>query len=83
MTSWGALRRAAVAAPPSPEEPATPVPATVEMVPEVSTLRTLSLPKSATKRLPPESSSSPLGVRSWAEVAGPPSPVSPAAPVPA
>src|SRR5205823_9271479 len=47
------------------------------------TTRTRSLLVSATNRLPPASTLVPSGLRSWAAVAGPPSPLSPAVPLPA
>ena len=63
-----------MAGPPSPN-PSVPVPATVLMLPEVSTLRMRLLPSSAMKKmLPEESTATPLGKFNWALVAGPPSP---------
>jgi hypothetical protein len=63
-----------VAAPPSPENPAAPVPATVEIVPPVVTLRTRLLLLSAMYRLPLLSNARPHGRFSFAYVAAPPSP---------
>ncbi len=81
--SMGLSSLAAVAGPPSPEYPNLPVPATVVMTPEVSTLRILWLSRSAMKRLPEESTATPEGRESSADVAAPPSPEYPARPVPA
>ena len=61
----------------------TPVPATVEMMPPGVTLRILWFPESAMNRLSAESNASRTGALSRAAVAGPPSPVLPAVPVPA
>ena len=51
----------AVAGPSSPSKPAAPVPATVEIVPEGSTLRMLWFKVSAMNRLPAESKAHALG----------------------
>ena len=79
----GELSSAEVAAPPSPPKPATPVPATVVMIPSGPIRRTRWAPKSATKRLPSESTRTSIGRSSWAAAAWPPSPADPATPVPA
>ena len=72
-----------MAGPPSPLNPATPVPATVVIIPVVaSTLRILLFPWSAMKRLPAPSSASPNGRAKSAASAGPPSPPKPPSPVP-
>ena len=64
-------------------KPRTPVPATVVIVPETSTLRMRASSGSATYRLPLLSKASPCGEISGADVAGPPSPAYPSSPVPA
>ncbi len=70
----GRLSWAEVAAPPSPEYPATPVPAMVVMVPPEVTLRIRLLFESAMYRLPEGSMATPRGPLIAALVAGPPSP---------
>ncbi len=79
---------AEVACPPSPlvfeaVELATPVPAIVEIIPEVETFLILWPESSPTNRFPVESFQIPSGVLVLAEVACPPSPVPAATPVPA
>src|ERR1039457_3865884 len=81
-TSLGWFSSAAVAGPPSPLKPAVPLPATVLIVPAAVTFRMRLLP-SAMKRLPALSTAMPAGWNSSAEVAGPPSPLKPAVPLPA
>ena len=75
-TPLGLFSWAAVAGPPSPLNPASPVPAAVLMTPAESTLRIRWLAVSAMKRLPAPSAATPLGNLSRAEVAGPLSPTS-------
>ncbi len=75
-------REAFRAGPPSPEEARFPLPATVVMMPP-DTLRMRKLPESEMKRLPAESTASPVGLLSEALVAGPPSPENPPMPLPA
>src|SRR5205807_1162942 len=58
---------------PSPEKPTAPLPAMVVIVPSEVTIRILSLPPSAMKRLPEESTATPVGLKP-ALMAGPPSP---------
>ena len=70
------------AGPPSPENPATPVPATVVMVP-FRTMRMQLLLESAIYTAPDDATATPCGKFSVALVAGPPSPENPARPVPA
>ncbi len=66
---------ALVAAPPSPEKPRIPFPATVVMNPvAASTRRMRWLARSAMKRLPEASTATPLGNLRLASVAGPPWP---------
>ena len=92
-TLYGRLSSAAVAAPPSPEDPLAPValPATVYIslavteipnwVPDAAGTSWIRLlPWSAMNRLPAASSARPQGWFSSAEVAGPPSPEDPLAP---
>jgi len=79
----GESSRAAVAGASSPEAPATPVPATVEIVPDGFTLRMAWLAVSAIKRLPAESVAQALGVFSCAKRAAPSSPAPPLDPLPA
>jgi hypothetical protein len=74
---------AAVAGPPSPEKPATPVPATVVIVPVGSIRRMRSLPESAMYSSPDGAAYTAFGSWSWAAVAGPPSPPAPGVPLPA
>src|SRR5215211_758502 len=64
----GPSRFAESAGPPSPEKPATAVPATGMIFPP-ATLRTTLLPYSAMKRLPLEPTSTPPGFESRADVA--------------
>jgi hypothetical protein len=80
---FGLRRVAAVPGPPSPEKPSTPVPATVEIVPSGSTLRTRWEALSAMNRLPAPSRATAWGVLMAAAVAGPPSPFEAGTPVPA
>ena len=80
LLTW--LMTALVAGPPSPEAAPKPVPAIVVMVP-FETLRTRPLLESAMKRLPAESTATPLGPFRAALVAGPPSPEKPSFPLPA
>ena len=82
-TPWGLFNRALVAAIPSPLNPPVPVPATVLMLPDVSTLRTRSFPASTIKRLPAGSIAMPVGKLKSALVAAIPSPLNPSVPVPA
>ena len=76
---------AAVAGPPSPEKPSVPLPATVSMIPVATvTLRTFGAVLVSPKyTLPSRSVASDHGLRICAAMAGPPSPVDPATPVPA
>ena len=83
MAREGVLSWAERAGPPSPPEPATPVPATRLIAPAGVTLRTSWLPNSAMKTFPVESMSTPAGCDSSADAAGPPFPELPATPVPA
>src|SRR4029453_4796333 len=76
-TPQGESRRAAGAAPSSPDAPATPIPATVEIVPDVFTLRMEWLAVSAIKRLPAESVGQALGGFRCAKRGAPPSPGAP------
>src|SRR5258706_374085 len=73
-TASGKHNSALVAGPPSPEKPACPLPATVLIVPLVSTLRIRWSPESAMYRLRPASTATPHGTPNRALVAGPPSP---------
>ena len=82
-TFAGQMSRAAVAGPPSPLKPCTPVPATVVMIPSGLTFRTRLLSVSAMKRFPCPSAVTPQGRASIALVAGPPSPLKPYDPFPA
>ncbi len=79
----GWLNSALVAGPPSPEDPAVPLPATVVMMPLLSILRIRLFRESAIYTLPAPSRATPIGRFRLAEVAGPPSPENPAVPVPA
>src|SRR5664280_654782 len=79
----GLFRQAWVAAPPSPQKPMVPLPATVVMVPSGATRRTRLLPASAMYRLPAASTNRPYGMSRHAWVAGPPSPQKPLVPLPA
>src|SRR5258708_4091507 len=63
-----------VAARPSAVPKTAPVPATVEMIPAVSTARTRLLYESATYTVPLGLTATPDGKLSWARAAGPPSP---------
>jgi hypothetical protein len=78
---FGPLSRACVARPRSPEKPARPVPANVEIFPPWLTLRTPLLEKSAMDRIPCFVTATPCGLLSRAAVARPPSPEKPACPV--
>jgi hypothetical protein len=79
----GWLNRAAVAAPPSPLNPVTPVPATVMMIPLPCSHRTRSPKASATNTpLPSKAAATLCGPFSCALQPGPPSPLDPAAPFP-
>src|SRR5581483_2060735 len=80
---WGVLISAAVAGPPSPVEPGVPLPATVVIVPSGAIRRIRLFPPSATKSEPSPATTTWRGARSWAAVAGPPSPLQPPTPVPA
>ena len=60
-----------------------PVPAKVEIAPPGVTFRIRLLPESAMYRFPAASTAIPSGNRSWAAVAGPPSPENPLVPLPA
>src|SRR5439155_994194 len=79
----GPQSRAAVAGPPSPENPHTPVPARVVIVPLGDTRLTRSPSNSAIKMPPSAVTATPSGRLSRAAVAGPPSPEKPLTPVPA
>ena len=72
-----------MADPPSPENPARPFPATVEMIPLVSTIRIRLLPASAIYNLPDLSTTMLIGRFSLALVAKPKSPEYPEIPFPA
>ncbi len=77
----GSLSWAAVAGPPLPSTPVSPVPAMVVMTPvAASTRRILSLPESAMSRFQLASKTMPFGPSRWAALAGPPSPSSPGFP---
>src|SRR3990172_5554260 len=83
-TPYGLFSRALVAAAPSPENPAVPLPAKVSMNPvTASTLRTRWLYWSAMNTLPAPSTATPIGLSSWASVAAAPSPENPRVPLPA
>ena len=71
------------AGPPSPPKLSSPVPATVVMVPLVSSRRMRELRVSAMNRLPALSTATPKGEANCAWTAGPPSPPKPRSPVPA
>ena len=74
-TVVGLLMSAEVAGPPSPEKPATPVPAMVEMMPVTPlTSRMRPLLESAMKRSPAASTAMPKGRKMLEDVAWPPSP---------
>ena len=82
-TSCGALISAEVAAPPSPVEPAVPVPAIVLALPVTASSLRMRLPVvSATYRSPFGATVTPDGALRVADVAALPSPVEPAVPVP-
>ena len=74
---------AAVAGPLSPLKPEFPVPATVVIIPAGETLRIRALLKSAIRKPPSAVAATAVGEWIWAAVAGPPSPLKPAVPVPA
>ena len=74
---------AAVAGPPSPAKPWTPVPATVVIVPDGDTLRMRWLFESGMRKPPSPVDTTPLGMLIAAAVAGPPSPPYPCVPLPA
>ena len=77
-TAVGELRHALVAGPPSPAKPLKADPATVVMIPvPAATLRMRWFSLSAIKMSPPESTATPVGVRSRASVARAPSPLKP------
>jgi hypothetical protein len=74
-TYLGVLSFAAVASPPSPELPDTPVPAIVVITPvDRFTMRTDGAAKPAMRRFPLLSSARPCGEEIFADVAGPSSP---------
>src|SRR5581483_6094872 len=77
------LSSAFVAGPPSPEKPAFPVPATVEMMPSGEMRRTRFTGGSVKMIEPSGASASVRGSVSLARTAGPPSPLSPVTPDPA
>src|SRR5215471_1855285 len=79
----GPLMLAEVAGPPSPVDPALPLPATVAMIPSGEIRRMRRLPESQTYRFPFGSSARLPGPLSDAFSAGPPSPENPGMPVPA
>src|SRR4051812_38865805 len=83
VTPAGAKTWAAVAGPPSPEKPGAPFPAIVVIVPPESILRIRLLLLSARSTEPAGPSATAVGWFRAAAVAGPPSPLYPAAPVPA
>lgn len=72
-----------VAGPPSPLNSKAPVPATVVITPEVSTLRIRLLLTSAMNRFPAPSKDTDFGLFKRALVAGPLSPLNPGVPLPA
>src|ERR1700722_19937338 len=65
---------AAIAGPPSPELPGTPLPANVVMTPAAETLRIRALLASATYRLPSLLTATEVGRLKFARVADPSSP---------
>src|SRR5216683_5728333 len=80
----GDFSSAAVAAPPSPEDPELPdaLPATVEIVPDALAISWIRLlPVSAMYKFPAASTATPCGAASSASPAAPPSPLFPATPV--
>ena len=83
-TPTGPANPALVAGPPSPEEVADPLPATVVMIPVVAfTFRTLLLAASPMYRFPAASNAIAPGLSNSALVAAPPSPEKPEVPLPA
>ncbi|MEA2442884.1 MAG: hypothetical protein QOJ12_176 [Thermoleophilales bacterium] len=82
-TPFGVFSAAAVPGPPSPWKPANPSPARVVMVPSGATRRTRWLFVSTITKPPSLATARPIGSFSCAEVAGPPSPLKPAEPIPA
>ncbi len=82
-TAVGEFSAATDAGPPSPEDPCTPVPATVVMIPAALIRRTRWLSRSVKYVLPAPSESSPCGELKAALVAGPPSPENLYDPLPA
>ena len=83
-SATGYCRLALVAAPPSPLDADTPLPANVVMTPVTpSTLRTRLLSLSAISTRPPSPTATPEGKRRRALVAAPPSPLNPNDPLPA
>ena len=79
----GKFKEARVAWPPSPLNPAVPVPATVVMLPAVSTFRIRWLSRSEIKTFPATLMARAVGLLRAAEVAAAASPLKPAAPFPA
>ena len=79
------FRLADVAAPPSPEKPAVPVPAAVVIVPKEEERRRTRLASESAMHSAPVCglTATPLGFFSCALVPAPPSPESPGTPVPA
>ena len=76
VTPHGLWSAALTPTPPSPLKPGTPLPAIVVMIPVLFVhRRTRLLPKSAMYALPTASTATPFGVRSFALVAAPPSPL--------
>lgn len=83
-TPLGALSRADVASPPSPEEPGVPSPATVAITPvPAATLRMRLLARSAMYTLPLASTATPAGLFRPALAAATSSLVKPPVPLPA
>src|SRR4051812_37171948 len=82
-TAQGLNSSALVAGPPSPKNPAVPLPATVVMIPLAPTFRTLLLPGSAIYKFPLASTATLCGNDSPALVAAPLSPEYPGKPLPA
>src|SRR4051794_18298482 len=82
-TAVGLASAAAVAGPPSPENPNVPVPAAVVITPVGDTRRIRLFAWSATRKPPSGVAATPTGKNSPAAVAGPPSPENVPAPVPA
>ena len=80
----GLFSSALVAAPPSPENPAVPVPAIVVIIPVATVIFLILLLDWSAKYTSPEGTThTPTGVFTVAAVASPPSPVNDAVPVPA